>query len=76
MPPANIPVEWAQKCDVQHFWAPTRRNFEEQVENHPGPAGEALDLIGGIYGIEKRFRLRPLLELLEARRTRTRTAKQ
>ena len=56
----------------QNCWSHTRRNFEEQLENHPGPAGEALDLIGGMYGIEKRFRLRPLPELLEARRTRTR----
>ena len=56
----------------QNCWAHSRRNFEEQLENHPGPAGEALDLIGGLYGIEKKFRLRPLSELLEARRTRTR----
>ena len=62
----------AKAVKQQNCWAHARRNFEEQLENHPGLAGKALDLIGGMYGIEKRFRLRPLPELLEARRTCTR----
>ncbi len=56
----------------QNCWSHTRRNFEEQLDNHPVFAGKALDLIGGMYGIEKEFRTRPPPERLEARRTRTR----
>ena len=56
----------------QNCWAHTRRNFEEQLDNHPELAGKALVLIGGMYGIEKKFRSRSPPELLEARRTHTR----
>ncbi len=56
----------------QNCWSHTRRNFEEQLDNHPVLAGKALVLIGGMYGIEKKFRSRPPPELLEARRTHTR----
>ena len=57
---------------LQNCWTHTRRNFEEQLDNYPVLAGEALDLIGGMYGIEKKFRSRPPPELLVARRTHTR----
>lgn len=56
----------------QNCWTHSRRNFEEQLDNHPVLAGEALDLIGGMYGIEKKFRSRPPPELLVARRAHTR----
>ncbi len=56
----------------QNCWAHSRRNFEEQLDNCPVLAGEALDLIGGMCGIEKEFRLRPPPELLVARRIHTR----
>ena len=57
---------------LQNCWTHTRRNFEEQLNNYPVLAGEALDLIGGMYRIEKKFRSRPPPELLVARRIHTR----
>ena len=56
----------------QNCWTHARRNLEEQLDNHSVFAGKALELIGGMYGIEKQFRLRPPPERLEVWRTCTR----
>ena len=52
----------------------TRRNFRERKDSHPETAGEALELIGAIYGIEEEIRDRPAPGRLAVRRTRSRKA--
>ena len=58
----------------QGCWIHARRNFWEHRENHPEMAGEALALIGAIYGIEEEIDGRPTDERTVARRTRSRAA--
>jgi transposase len=38
---------------LAHCWAHVRRKFVECEENHPQQAGEVLDLIAQLYGIER-----------------------
>ena len=58
----------------QNCWVHARRNSGELKDTHPQMAGEALDLIGAIYRIERETRGRPAADRLAARRTRTRPA--
>jgi transposase len=40
------------RFEIAHCWAHVRRKFVEVQEVAPGPAGEALDLIGELYAAE------------------------
>jgi len=54
-------------------WAHVRRKFYDLKEAHNSPiAGEAVERIGELYGIEKEVRGRPPEERREARNTRSR----
>ena len=59
---------------LQNCWIHTRRKFWERKDTHPAMAGEALDLIGVIYGIERRIDGRPRHMRQVARTTRSRAA--
>jgi transposase len=41
------------RFEIAHCWAHVRRKFVEAQETAPGPAGEALDLIGELYAVER-----------------------
>ncbi len=58
----------------QTCWVHARRGFEELKDTYPEMAGEALDLIGAIYRIEREIRDRTPAGRLAARRTRSRAA--
>ena len=58
----------------QGCWVHARRNFWERKDSHPDMAGEALALIGAIYGIEREIDGRSTAVRLAARGTRSRAA--
>jgi transposase len=52
---------------LAHCWAHVRREFVEIEKSFPKPCGEVLDLIGGLYAIEKKCRQPDGKDLKKAR---------
>jgi transposase len=52
---------------LAHCWAHVRRKFVEIEEQHPQQCGEVLDLIGRLYGVERRAQTGPPDERLRLR---------
>jgi transposase len=60
------------RVTLAHCWAHVRREFVEIEQSFPGPCGEVLDLISGLYAIEKRCRETEGADLKTARDTTSR----